>query len=103
MSFAPLGGVADADYLLQRVEAEAKAADQASSEAVAEAHHKLASGYLGLLFDTPSTGKVRQTIAPNRRRSAENRTAMASLFAAFEPVGEASDFTDLLLKIEQSG
>jgi hypothetical protein len=99
MSIAPLGGVTDAEYLLQRVEAEARAADQASSEAAAEAHHKLASGYLGLLFDKSSATKSRQVIASAQQTSADNQEALARAFTTFKPVGEPSDFADLLLRV----
>ncbi len=43
--------VADADYLLRRAEAEAQLAESAGSRTAAAAHERLASNYLGRLFD----------------------------------------------------
>ncbi len=43
--------VADADYLLRRAEAETRLAESARSRTAAAAHERLASDYLGRLFD----------------------------------------------------
>ena len=47
--------VADADYLLRRAEAEAQLAENARSRTAAAAHERLASDYLGRLFDEAAT------------------------------------------------
>ena len=60
--FFPRQQVADADYLLQRAEEEARLAGRIPGDPAVEAHHRLASAYLDRLFGgeaPPSSARAR--------------------------------------------
>jgi hypothetical protein len=99
MSVAPSRPVADSDYLLLRAEAEAKAAEMARSDASAEAHHRLASGYLDVLFGTDGAAMPPRSALAGHQESSARRDALLSPFMLLEPVGSASDFDDLLTRL----
>jgi hypothetical protein len=92
MSLTPSRGITDADYFLLRVQSEAKAADRARSAQSAEAHHRLASGYLDLLFGVGSS-----TRGPGATLGARvKREALLTPFKMLPPVGSSSDYSAYL-------
>jgi hypothetical protein len=97
MSFSPSHPVQDADYLLSRAAAEAEAAESAPQPESAEAHHRLASLYLDQLFG-PSDS-VPPHAVPRRIRASERSEVVEAPFRMMKPVGDASDFTDLLIRL----
>ena len=94
MSFSPSHPVEDADYLLSRATAEAEAAERAAQPSSAEAHHQLASLYLDQLFGDPA-----DSTPPRRLAAPEKKAVAAAALQMLKPVGDASDFTDLLIKL----
>jgi hypothetical protein len=99
MSFAPMHDVADADYLLCRAAAESEAAEAASACSSRRAHQRLASHYLDLLFGKREPACTRPELHSGdavRHR----REVLKVPFKMLKPVGRASDFGDLLVRLD---
>jgi hypothetical protein len=99
MSIAPLRAVEDEEYLLKRVEAEARAADQANCETAAAAHRQLASGYLDLLFCDPLPRTAGQVAAVPTDAVDTVPGASTTPFMILPPAQDAIDFSDLLIQM----
>jgi hypothetical protein len=98
MSFAPIHNVADADYLLGRATAESEAVEVAADCFSRQAHQRLASHYLDLLFG----GRGKAAHQPPRRSLdalSHRREALEAPFRMLKPVGGASDYGDLLVRL----
>jgi hypothetical protein len=98
MSFAPMHDVADADYLLCRATAESEAAEAAAACLSRQAHQRLASHYLDLLFGDPKPAPPRGPLGQvNALR--QRREVLKEPFKMLRPVGRASDYGDLLVRL----
>jgi hypothetical protein len=98
MSFAPMRDVADADYLLCRATAESEAAERAAACSSRQAHQRLASHYLDLLFGLREPAPTRPPLRPADALR-QRRDVLKVPFKMLRPVGRASDFGDLLVRL----
>jgi hypothetical protein len=97
LGFTPSKPVRDSGYLLRRAEAEAEAAERATSAASAEAHHRLASAYLDRIFGDEAGSE--QAMARARMAGPTKKEPRQPLIL-LRPVDDISDFTDLLVRLD---
>lgn len=98
MGFVASSSVPDADYLLERAVSEAKAAQQARDCRAAEAHHRLASSYLDLVFSRHGS----DVIAIARRQASHRKERQEALKIPFQmlgPISNGASFTDLMIRL----
>lgn len=98
MGFVASTLIEDADYLLKRAASEAEAAEGARDQRAAEAHHRLASKYLDLLFG-PEPRNAPRVGTKQSRHLADREEALKTPLRMLQPVAGAADYTDLLVRM----
>lgn len=102
MGFYPSRPIRDAEYLLQRAEAEARLASEARDERAEEAHHVLASAYLDRLFSDEEVGRSNADEAARHHETEEAIvSALASAFTTYPPLPRDDEIAHLLEELDE--
>lgn len=102
MGFYPSRPIRDAEYLLQRAEAEARLASEARNERAEEAHHVLASAYLDRLFSDEEQARANVEEAARHQETEQAIvSALTSAFTVYAPLPRDDDIAHLLEELDE--